>query len=182
MQAAANPYATPNALVEDQYSNEGFGDINIFTAKGRMGRLRYFLYSMIVGIVGMVILALASMLGAISPILGGIAVAVVYIGMIVLSFFLAIQRCHDFNKSGWLSLIIFIPFAQLVLYFIPGTKGGNQYGLQPPNNTKGTVAASIILPVVMILFMGIIASIALPAYSDYVQRAQAASQHSGQAQ
>ena len=43
------------------------------------------------------------------------------------------QRWHDLGKSGWWSLIVFIPFGGLVLpvvmAFIPGKPGDNLYGL-----------------------------------------------------
>ena len=170
----ANPYATPNAPVDDIHSNEGTGDINIFTSRSRLGRLRYFYYSMLLGIIGMVLIILAASVMAISPIIGGILIAVLYIAMLVLSFFLLIQRCHDLDKSGWWSLAIFIPFAFLYFYFAPGTKSSNRFGLKPPVNSKSVIFGSIILPILMIVIMGVLSSIAAPAYSDYLERARAA--------
>lgn len=172
-QVQANPYAVPNAPVSDVFINEGTGEINIFTAKGRLGRLRYFYYAMLMGLVGMVGLVLAMMLLSVSPVLGGVAIAVIYIAMIVWSFFLLIQRCHDLDKSGWLSLLAFVPFAIFYFYFAPGTQGTNQFGAEPPANSKGVIAGSILLPVGMFVAMGIISAIAIPAYSDFQQRANA---------
>jgi len=171
----ANPYATPNAPVGDIFANEGTGDINIFTAKGRLGRVRYFYYSMLTGVVGMVTIMLAALLLSISPIVGGIAIAAIYIAMIVWGFFLIIQRCHDLNISGWWSLLVLVPFAVLYFYFAPGTKGANQFGAEPPANSKGVIAGAILLPVAMFVLMGILSAIAIPAYSDYAEKANAAS-------
>ena len=54
-----NPYAKPNAPVVDPTpADEGFAEINLFSSKGRMGRLRYFYYSMVVGITGLIFLSL----------------------------------------------------------------------------------------------------------------------------
>jgi uncharacterized membrane protein YhaH (DUF805 family) len=39
-----------------------------------------------------------------------------------------IRRMHDIDKSGW---YIFFPFAYLIMPFLPGTKGDNQYGPAP---------------------------------------------------
>lgn len=43
-----------------------------------------------------------------------------------------IKRLHDFDQSGWWSLLLLIPavntILELALLFIPGTKGDNQYG------------------------------------------------------
>jgi len=174
-QATTNPYATPNAPVGDVFANEGTGDINIFTAKGRLGRVRYFYYSMLTGVVGMIAIVLAMMLLSVSPIVGGIAIAVIYIAMIVWGVFLIIQRCHDLSKSGWWSLLILVPFAALYFYFAPGTKGANQFGAEPRPNSKGVIAGAFLLPLALFVLMGILGSIAAPAYSDYAKRANAAS-------
>jgi len=168
----SNPYATPNAPVGDVFANEGTGKINIFTSKGRLGRVRYFYYSMLTSIVGFVAVMLGVLLLNFSPVVGGIAIAVAYIAMIVWSFFLIIQRCHDLNKSGWWSLLLFIPFAVFYFFFAPGTKGANQFGAEPIANSKGVIAGAIILPIVFIILMGIISAIAVPALSKYQAAAQ----------
>jgi len=47
----------------------------------------------------------------------------------------AIKRFHDFGKSGWFCLLVFIPgigaLTSLVLFFIPGSRKTNQYGPKP---------------------------------------------------
>jgi uncharacterized membrane protein YhaH (DUF805 family) len=47
----------------------------------------------------------------------------------------AIRRLHDVSKSGWMYLIILIPFVGpiwlIVLLATDGTPGTNQYGLNP---------------------------------------------------
>ena len=176
----ANPYATPNATVGDFQQEEGFGDIKVLTSKGRMGRLRFFYYNLLVGLIGMVLIMLGSMAFGISPILGGIIVAAIYIAIIVISIFLTIQRCHDLNKSGWWALLLLVPFAIFYFYFVPGTKGSNRFGLMPPPNSKGLIIGSILLPLAMFILMGILASIALPAYQDYVLKAQHAQMQQSQ--
>jgi uncharacterized membrane protein YhaH (DUF805 family) len=58
-----------------------------------------------------------------------------FIFPLILSLFVLIQgakRMHDINKSGW---HFFIPFYNLYLAFLPGTKGNNDYGLDY-NTTK----------------------------------------------
>ena len=88
-----------------------------------------------------------------------------------ISIFLTIQRSHDFNTTGWMSLVLLIPIVSLIFYFIPGTKGANKYGLQPPPNGKAMTIAAILLATIFVL--GILAAIALPAYQDYMVRAAA---------
>lgn len=167
----ANPYATPSSTVADVFTDEEPGSIDIFTSKGRLGRLRYFFYSMLTGIAGTAAVMLASLLFGISPVLGGIAIAVIYIAMIVWGFLLIIQRCHDLNKSGWWSLLLFVPFAIFYFYFAPGTKETNQFGGVPPVNSKGVIAGAIILPLLFIVLMGVISAVAIPAYTDFEKRA-----------
>ena len=168
MQEQNNPYATPNAVVSDIVSEEGFGDLKLFTSQGRLGRLRYFLYTLGVALVG----GLLAILLMLIPMVGGGLAIVIYIGIMVVTIFLTIQRSHDFNTTGWLSLVILIPLISLVFYFIPGTKKQNKYGLQPPPNSTGVkVVGTILITLVLISIIGILASIALPAYQDYLVRA-----------
>lgn len=160
----SNPYSAPTAAVSDIQNNEGFGDLNIFTTKGRIGRIRYLMYTLGVALAGMFL----AMLLMLIPVIGPFLAIVLYIGIFVVSIFLTIQRSHDFNTTGWMSLILFIPLVSLIFYFIPGTKSTNKYGLQPPPNGKAmTVAAFILLAIFVI---GILAAIALPAFQDYAIR------------
>ena len=54
---------------------------------------------------------------------------------VVASIMLEIRRCHDLGHSGWLILIGFIPYINIIFWlyilFCPGTKGDNQYGPDP---------------------------------------------------
>lgn len=48
---------------------------------------------------------------------------------------ISIRRLHDFNKSGWMALIFFLPLIGflffLCLTYKKGTIGENKYGLDP---------------------------------------------------
>jgi len=171
-----NPYATPNAEVNNM-QNDGVGTIKVLTPNGRMGRLRYFYHGMLIGIAGLVLIGLAALLtslGSAFSVIGEILIFVIYVAMLVFSIFLTIQRCHDFNTSGWMSLLLLVPFAPLVFYFIPGTKGTNQYGLMPPPNTKRVIWGSILLPLLFIVLFGILGAIAIPALEKSQERAEGA--------
>jgi len=97
-------------------------------------------------------------------------VVVGYMAMIAIQFLPAIQRSHDMNVTGWLSLILLVPFGPFVFMFAPGTRGENQYGKQPPPNSVGVILLACLLP--LFFFGGILAAIAIPAYQDFTIRAQ----------
>jgi uncharacterized membrane protein YhaH (DUF805 family) len=162
-----NPYGAPRARVGD--AAEQFQPVKLFAVSGRIGRARYIVYSMLVSF-ALILPAMA--LVALSPGPGLAVLAIAYVATFVMSIMLTIQRSHDFNMTGWFSLLVFVPFANLVFWFIPGTDGANRFGAKTqPNSTRVSVALWIV-PVVFVL--GVAAAVALPAYQDYVKRAATA--------
>ncbi len=171
-----NQYQAPSSDVE-QTGTEEYGAVRFFAVSGRLGRIRYLAYSFGLGIAFMVIVMLASgvmaMGGGTSAgmgIVGGLLMLIAYLVFFVLSIMLTIQRAHDFNASGWLSLVYFIPLVSLIFLFIPGTDGSNQYGLKTPPN--GGAAIVVIVMLVLVFVIGILAAIAVPAYQGYVEQAK----------
>jgi uncharacterized membrane protein YhaH (DUF805 family)/Tfp pilus assembly major pilin PilA len=163
---AANPYAGPKAAVA-----EGAGEVQpvrIFATSGRIGRARYIAYGMAFWIIaGMINTGLASAGGqTLGPVLG----IPVFLAFVVIGFMLTIQRCHDFNTSGWLSILALVPFVNLIFWFIPGSDGPNRYGPPTPPNSVGVLIAVWIVPALAIV--GIAAAVAIPAYQDYTHRAR----------
>lgn len=61
---------------------------------------------------------------------------------ICVSLSLVIRRWHDMDDTGWLVLLSFIPFVNIIavafLLFVPGTSGANQYGT--PSTSYGLKA------------------------------------------
>ena len=147
---------------------EEFQPVKLFAVSGRIGRARYIVYSMLVSLV-LVVPAMA--LVALSPAAGMVALMVAYVACFVMSMMLTIQRCHDFDMTGWFSLLVFVPFANLMFWFIPGTDGANRFGAKTPPNSTRVLIAIWMIPVV---FVGIMAAVAIPAYQQYQQRAAAA--------
>jgi Predicted membrane protein len=107
-----------------------------YTYQGRLNRWAYFQRGLILSVVCFVFLlifggiaAVAS--GVISFLFGAIAV-VGYIFICIGTVMLAIRRCHDLDKSGWLSLVLFIPYVNIIgglyILFAKGTQGDNKYG------------------------------------------------------
>jgi len=172
-----SPYNPPQTeLLGDQ--EEAYGTIKVLSASGRIGRLRYITYTIgipfLVLLVMGLLMAVAGMalaeeqIGILTIVLFGLG----YLAMFVINIMLTIQRCHDFDVTGWLSLILLIPLAPLVFWFIPGTEGANRFGPQPPPN-KGVLLIVIVL-LLLLIVVSIMAAIAIPAYQEYMARAAAA--------
>ena len=116
----ANPYGAPRAAVDD--AHEKFQPVRIFAVSGRIGRARYITYTM--GL-SLLISFIAGMLGALLGPIGAALIAVGWVAIIVISVMLTIQRCHDFDTTGWLALLAVIPLVNLIFWFIPGSDGDN---------------------------------------------------------
>lgn len=167
-----NPYAKPNAAVTT--AAEEYQDVKLFSVSGRVGRLRYIAYS-----VGVTFL-LAIIAGVLAAVVHPFLAVIAYIGIFVIGIMLTIQRCHDFNTTGWLSLLVLVPLVPIIFWFIPGTDGENNYGAKTPPNGVGVIIGACIIPIVAII--GIVAAVALPAYQDYTKRAKAMQQQQQQQQ
>lgn len=175
----ANPYQAPQSTIADADSDE-FGEVKIFSFRGRMGRLRYLGYSF--GFYFLSVLIISLVAGVLVGVQGGgepgpaasLIPAAIMLAFTPLYFMLAIQRLHDVNLSGWFSLLMLVPFVNFLvaigLMVAPGTKGENGYGLQPPPNSGGVVAIAMIVPLIVV---AILAAIAIPAYQGYVEQAKA---------
>jgi uncharacterized membrane protein YhaH (DUF805 family) len=175
MSEAVNPYAAPRAAVADVYEDEGGTQpVKWFSAKGRVGRLRYLAY----GFVGYLIMVVAAFLaGALAAGVGKASLAGLFGVLTTIPYFLfiillTIQRSHDMGWTGWTAILAFIPLVGLIWIFNPGTKGGNRFGAPPPPNSTMVKVGALMFPLIVVI--GIAAAIALPAYQDYVKRAKAA--------
>jgi uncharacterized membrane protein YhaH (DUF805 family) len=65
----------------------------------------------------------------------GLISSVYSLAILVPSLAVGVRRLHDVNKSGWFTLILFVPLVGiiwlLVLDCTEGTDGPNQYGPDP---------------------------------------------------
>ena len=172
---ATNPYSPPQASVDNlQTEDVGFSEPKVWSAKGRIGRLRYLAYLMGGYVIFAFIIALAGGLSAAfkSPAISMGIMAIGGLAYCVLTIFTSIQRAHDMDWSGWTVLLTIIPLVGLIWVFKGGTDGTNNYGAPPPPNTTGVKLLAFIFPLIAII--GILAAIALPSYQQYVQRSKAA--------
>ncbi|HWL62566.1 MAG TPA: DUF805 domain-containing protein [Steroidobacteraceae bacterium] len=164
---ATNPYAAPQAEVRDIAAAQEFQEIRFWSATGRIGRLRYLAYvfgfQMLLGVV-------AGIAGALLPQFVPLIAIPAYLVLLVFSIIQAIKRSHDMDWSGWMVLLMLIPLVGLIWLFKRGTEGENRFGHPPPPNTTLVKVLGILMPLLFVV--GIVAAIVIPAYSDYVQRAQ----------
>lgn len=120
--------------------------------KGRARRKEFWMFVLFNFIFAIVAMILDKVLGTNFKMPGEYAQVMPYgyiytlymLAVIVPVIALWVRRLHDINKTGWLVLISFIPFAGLVLLywsFIEGTKGTNQYGPDP--KAEGEVVDTI---------------------------------------
>ena len=169
-----NQYAAPVAEVADVDRADEFGELKYLSATGRIGRLRYLAWLMGIGfLINVATWAVSLALLAVAP---GMAFFITLLGWLPIlwySIITGIKRAHDFNASGWTSIISLIPvLGTLIFCLIPGTQGSNSYGAPPPANTWGVRVVAAILPLVCVV--GILAAIAIPQYKAYTDKARAA--------
>ena len=131
---SSNRYAAPRAAVSDIESTQEYQEIRMWSASGRIGRLRYLAYttgaSLLAGVA-------AGVLGGALGGFGVIVAVLVYIAAVVFNVLIAIQRSHDMDWTGWTVLLALIPFVGLIWIFKSGSEGVNAYGAPPPPNTMG---------------------------------------------
>ncbi|CAN7692486.1 DUF805 domain-containing protein [Pseudoduganella sp. LjRoot289] len=182
-----NPYSAPGAALSGAPAGDETYEPKVFAWKGRIGRLRYMAYLFGISLLNMVpVMVLMSVLGATGMMKGNVEAitglsVLLYLPLLVFSFVLAKRRFNDTNRSGWLSLLLWIPlvnfFVSLYLVFAAGSEGANDYGPAPSPNSTIVKVVGFIFPFIFVV--GVLAAIAVPAYQGYVQKARAASGSTG---
>ena len=156
-QHGASPYAPPRAQVGATWPE--FGELKVFTVQGRIGRLRYLAWTLVLMVAIIAVTGVCATILTRSLVGGGLLIAIAAIGFFIVSVQIGVQRLHDVGWSGWLLLINLVPFVgslfPILMMVIPGNTGANQYGApQPPNTTAVKVLASLWLAIIAILMVG----------------------------
>ncbi|MEM1133857.1 MAG: DUF805 domain-containing protein [Pseudomonadota bacterium] len=116
--------------------------------EGRSRRLEYwmfYLFQLLVYVILFAIFIVAGppMSGSDDTSLGAHPFAAIFLGLMVLfalgtvipNIAVTVRRFHDQDKSGWMYLLMLIPYLGGLIVFVfmllPGTVGENQYGLDP---------------------------------------------------
>ena len=159
-----SPYAPPQASVGE--SLPAFAELKPFSVEGRIGRLRYLAWTMVLTLVMLGVgsalaifaVALISADSTSGLIVGGLVALILFIGIVVVSIQISVQRLHDIGWSGWLWLLNFVPFVgslfPFVIMVIPGSNIANRYGPPPPpNSTAVKVLSSLWVVFIAIVFV-----------------------------
>ncbi len=163
----SNPYTPPQAVVSDIDGTQEYQEIRMWSASGRIGRLRYLAYTMTAYVLAGMIVGVIGVIARQSPVVD--LALLIYVPALVFCILAAIQRSHDMDWSGWTVLLAIIPFVGLIWIFKRGSEDENRFGAPPPPNTVGVKILGTVLPILFVI--GVVAAIAIPAYAEYTRRA-----------
>jgi uncharacterized membrane protein YhaH (DUF805 family) len=154
---AASPYAPPKSSVANDWP--AVGELKVFTVQGRIGRLRYLAWTMVLTLVGLLLASLCFGIMSLSLVAGGLLGSVLLLAFVVISIQMGAQRLHDAGWSAWLLLLNLVPvvgsFFPLLMIVIPGNDGPNRYGPPPPPNTRSIKLLAIAwIFVLALIFLG----------------------------
>lgn len=111
-----------------------------FRFQGRASRSEYWLFYLFTSIFYSLLIPACTIFFAfvvffaITPALSFIALATVFLSLLIPTLAVAARRLHDIDRSGWWQLIVLIPILGMVIFFVfttkKGTEGENRFG--PP--------------------------------------------------
>lgn len=161
------PYTAPRSEI-DWVDYGAYNDSKFYSLNGRIGRIQYLAYPMVCYFVIFLIVfflffsfgGLASVFaGDISGQMSGTLLTMLILimpVMVYVTFSMTIRRLNDVNKTGWLSLLLFVPVAQTLLHlyllFARGDEGVNDYGLPPKPPSRALVFIGVGLPILFLIF------------------------------
>lgn len=127
VQASGSPIDVFKSVLQTKYSD----------FSGRARRAEYWKYALVSFGIGIGLVILSAILGAIAKPLG--TIAIIAYGLFVLATLIpglavSFRRLHDTGKSGWWFLIGLIPFGSIVILVflcMDSTQGSNKYGSSP---------------------------------------------------
>lgn len=192
-----NPYSTPEASI-DVDPRVATYQPRFLALNGRIGRLRYFAYTigltMLMYAVLIPLMFLTGMSGAmtgdpgaasaVNPIVAAVAgllMFALYIAVLVMMIGYIVRRLNDLGKTGWLALLFILPVVNLVLWiyvqFFPGQKEPNQYGPAPVANSGGVIALALVGFVVAVIgLVGVVSFFGSSGYQDALEQMERAQQ------
>ncbi|MBR2514274.1 MAG: DUF805 domain-containing protein [Halomonas sp.] len=118
--------------------------LDISNSLGRLGRLRFLKYSLLIFIIWAAIASASNILWNLyyTGWHEALSLFMIFVSIIasVMGVIFCTRRLNDFNATGWWMLIFFVPIATpimlLLMLLLPGTKGENRFGPAPQKNSK----------------------------------------------
>ncbi|WP_288094811.1 DUF805 domain-containing protein [Pseudomonas sp.] len=163
-----SPYAPPQADVAERVPE--YAPLKPFGVEGRIGRLRFLAWSMVLSLVTIAVVSVFALIGlalvstdsTAGLIVGGILAFVLCVVFLIATILISVQRLHDVGWSGWLWLLNLVPFVgsffPLLLVVLPGAGVANRYGAPPPpNSTAVKVLSSLWLVLIALMIIGAMA-------------------------
>ena len=178
-QPATSPYAPPRSVVGDDLPE--YSSLNVFTINGRIGRLRYLAWTLVLtvamlvagGIIATAGFAVATASPTAGMILGVLLGLALCIAIVVVSVQIGVQRLHDLGWSGWLYLLNLVPLVNsifpLLLLVLPGNPGANQYGAPPPRNSTAVKVLATLWLAFIPLMLILVVSLGMNGYLDQLE-------------
>jgi uncharacterized membrane protein YhaH (DUF805 family) len=112
--------------------------------RGRSRRREYWMFTLFIILVALVLAVPAAILGGFDEQGSGIGLIPLFIiGIFSIAIFIPsiavqVRRFHDQDRTGWLVLLGLIPYVGglivLVFMCLPGTRGDNRFGRDPKEN------------------------------------------------
>jgi len=110
----------------------------LFSFKGRINRLPYWIVTLILTAIGAGGQSTRSGTGPENVMTAGegLITLVVFVLVLWIGFAVQVKRWHDRGKSGWWSLLSFVPFIGTIWIliecgFLRGSQGSNRFGPDP---------------------------------------------------
>ncbi len=174
-----SPYAPPRAAVGDDLPE--YANLKIFTVHGRIGRLRYLAWTLVLtlamlvagGIISTVSFAVATASPTAGTLLGVLLGLALVVAIVWVSVQIGVQRLHDIGWSGWLYFLNLVPLVNsvfpIILMVAPGNAGANQYGAPPPrNSTAVKVLATLWLAFIPVM-LAIVVTLGMNGYLNQLE-------------
>lgn len=106
------------------------------TFSGRARRKEFWLYSLTVLVLSVILVIIDVTAGTYDPASGyGVLSSIFYLAVLIPSIAVGVRRLHDTNRRGWWYLLILIPIlgsiAMIIFWCLKGTVGENRFGSDP---------------------------------------------------
>lgn len=154
-----DPYQAPQGDLVD--SIDGEGELRTFSSDCRIGRIRYLANIFLASLAFYSALFLGVFILRSNQMLVGVLTIILMVMLLCVTWIFMVQRLHDLNRSGWISLLMTVPivnaFFGFYLMLWPGNQSSNNYGAKPPAPKKIHWVLACILPIAMVLIFALLA-------------------------